>query len=75
MFCCFVGYKETYIDRARCFRCNKLGHRAKDCWFGWQATRNIQHSNSYLSEYSYDMYKSAQGPNSSPIQSKEMVQW
>ena len=37
----FLGSREAYIDRARCFKCFKLGHWARDCTSAWSSARNV----------------------------------
>ena len=56
------------MDRARCFRCFNLGHRARDCTRSWSSPRNVYRGTGLVPSYSYSSNKPSQGmqPHPSP---------
>ena len=45
----FLGGREAYMDRPRCFRCFLLGHRARDCTSTWSNPRNVYRGTRFTS--------------------------
>ena len=49
------------MDRARCHRCFKLGHRARDCTSAWSSPRNVYRGPGLAPGYFYSSNKPIQG--------------
>ena len=49
------------MDRARCFRCIKPGHWARDCTSAWSNPRNVYRGTRFSPGYSYFPTKHSQG--------------
>ena len=67
--CCVLGGRETNIDCARCFRCSKLGHWARDCATLWTSQGNVYRGTGLAPAYFYSFQKE---PKRSLVQSSEV---
>ena len=56
LFHLFSGGRDDYADRARCFKCHRLGHWARECAATWDSPRSAYRGTTFTPGYSYSSY-------------------
>ena len=66
LFHLFSSGREAYVDRARCFKCHKLGHWARERTATWDSPQSAYRGTTFTPGYSYSPYRPSLGAHSQP---------
>ena len=72
LFHLFSGGRDAYVDRARCFKCHKLGDWARECTVSWDSPRSAYRKTTFTPGYSYSPYRFVTEPTLNPVQSRNV---
>lgn len=60
--------RDACEDRARCFKCHKLGHWARECTASWDSPRSAYRGTTFTPGYSYSPYRPVTELTLNPVQ-------